>query len=622
MKSPPEQFTDEEARRADRCASSPARPGGAARPVLTRWPAYTEDEIRARVADLGPWFHNLDLDGVATAPEHFLHDYPAVKWRALRRRGARRSDRLDRARHRLQRRLLRHRDEAARRRPGGRRSTSTTRYLAQARFAAEVSGAGHRVPPALGLRRRRARRALRPRALPRACSTTCATRCWRSTSSTSTSPSDLLVFQSMQRGSDEIEPVAADYDFFEQRPLRPARLPEAALHRAPLRARPDQLVGRRTPPPPQAMLRSAGFDDRRPPGGGGLPLPARRARRRGRARSIRRAGGGAEAAAMIEAVKIWNEPNNKSHWDPLLDPEWDRFAAMARLAGAGDPGREPGAAARARGHVADRPVVHPPARRQGGARRDRRRRRARLSARLEPLADRRMAGEDRRDRGGHRQAGLGDRGRGLVLRLGGGAGLGREEDRRAPDRPGAAAALVQPLRPAEGLGGDDAAQARPRARPTTATSTWACCARTARPKPALEAYADLCGARWGSASGSTTRTPGSTRRWPGCAGSGCGTSAPGSPGRILPRGGARLVRPADGGARRVRGDGRPSASRPSTAASSRTTPARRRSPRSIAEFCAAMVRRYAPGRELPQVVGSPSSGPIGSDREHLARPEV
>jgi hypothetical protein len=23
---------------------------------------------------------------------------------------------------------------------------------------------------------------------------------------------------------------------------------------------------------------------------------------------------------MIEAVKIWNEPNNKSHWDPNLDP--------------------------------------------------------------------------------------------------------------------------------------------------------------------------------------------------------------------------------------------------------------------------------------------------------------
>jgi len=36
---------------------------------------------------------------------------------------------------------------------------------------------------------------------------------------------------------------------------------------------------------------------------------------------------------MIEAVKIWNEPNNKSHWDLDLDPGWDRFAEMARLAG-------------------------------------------------------------------------------------------------------------------------------------------------------------------------------------------------------------------------------------------------------------------------------------------------
>ena len=37
---------------------------------------------------------------------------------------------------------------------------------------------------------------------------------------------------------------------------------------------------------------------------------------------------------MIEAVKIWNEPNDKSHWDPNLDPEWDLFAQMTRLAGA------------------------------------------------------------------------------------------------------------------------------------------------------------------------------------------------------------------------------------------------------------------------------------------------
>jgi hypothetical protein len=32
------------------------------------------------------------------------------------------------------------------------------------------------------------------------------------------------------------------------------------------------------------------------------------------------------AKAMIEAVKFWNEPNNKSHWDLELDPGWSRFA--------------------------------------------------------------------------------------------------------------------------------------------------------------------------------------------------------------------------------------------------------------------------------------------------------
>jgi tRNA (mo5U34)-methyltransferase len=39
------------------------------------------EQIRREIARLGPWFHNLDLGGVKTAPEHFLGDYPAVKWR-------------------------------------------------------------------------------------------------------------------------------------------------------------------------------------------------------------------------------------------------------------------------------------------------------------------------------------------------------------------------------------------------------------------------------------------------------------------------------------------------------------------------------------------------------------
>jgi beta-xylosidase len=36
---------------------------------------------------------------------------------------------------------------------------------------------------------------------------------------------------------------------------------------------------------------------------------------------------------MIEAVMIWNEPNNKSHWDLEADPDWQAFADMAIAAG-------------------------------------------------------------------------------------------------------------------------------------------------------------------------------------------------------------------------------------------------------------------------------------------------
>jgi beta-xylosidase len=35
---------------------------------------------------------------------------------------------------------------------------------------------------------------------------------------------------------------------------------------------------------------------------------------------------------MIEAVKFWNEPNNKSHWNFELDPEWRTFSEMVKLA--------------------------------------------------------------------------------------------------------------------------------------------------------------------------------------------------------------------------------------------------------------------------------------------------
>jgi beta-xylosidase len=35
---------------------------------------------------------------------------------------------------------------------------------------------------------------------------------------------------------------------------------------------------------------------------------------------------------MIESIMFWNEPNNKSHWDFRIDPEWKEYSAMTALA--------------------------------------------------------------------------------------------------------------------------------------------------------------------------------------------------------------------------------------------------------------------------------------------------
>jgi beta-xylosidase len=37
---------------------------------------------------------------------------------------------------------------------------------------------------------------------------------------------------------------------------------------------------------------------------------------------------------MIDSIKFWNEPNNKSHWDIFADPEWREYARMTSLAAA------------------------------------------------------------------------------------------------------------------------------------------------------------------------------------------------------------------------------------------------------------------------------------------------
>jgi beta-xylosidase len=44
---------------------------------------------------------------------------------------------------------------------------------------------------------------------------------------------------------------------------------------------------------------------------------------------------------MVEAVMFWNEPNNKSHWNFELDPEWNTFSEMVNAAASAVSGINP-----------------------------------------------------------------------------------------------------------------------------------------------------------------------------------------------------------------------------------------------------------------------------------------
>ena len=171
------------------------------------------EEIRARVEALGPWFHNLDLDGVRTAPSHFLGDYPAVKWRRFADRIS--ADLTGRTVLDLGCNAGFYSIEMKRR--GAARVVgvdSDEGYLEQARFAARVSGLdiefrrlsvydlaalGERFDIVLfmgvlyHLRHPLLALDLIHEHVAR----------------------DVLVFQSMQRGSDQVDALKQDYDFWE-----------------------------------------------------------------------------------------------------------------------------------------------------------------------------------------------------------------------------------------------------------------------------------------------------------------------------------------------------------------------------------------------------------------------
>ena len=42
------------------------------------------DDLSRQIEALGPWFHNLRIGGIQTAPDHFLGDYPSFKWQGFR----------------------------------------------------------------------------------------------------------------------------------------------------------------------------------------------------------------------------------------------------------------------------------------------------------------------------------------------------------------------------------------------------------------------------------------------------------------------------------------------------------------------------------------------------------
>ncbi|HZR31998.1 MAG TPA: TIGR04290 family methyltransferase [Terriglobales bacterium] len=51
-----------------------------AAPAIT---SLNREALAHRIDELGEWFHNLDLYGIPTAPNHFLGDFPQVKWKHI-----------------------------------------------------------------------------------------------------------------------------------------------------------------------------------------------------------------------------------------------------------------------------------------------------------------------------------------------------------------------------------------------------------------------------------------------------------------------------------------------------------------------------------------------------------
>ena len=226
-------------------------------PPTVESPVSNTDELKQRVRALGQWFHNIELGGIQTAPDHFLGDYPSVKWKVfehaipsdlrgksvldigcnagfysieMKRRGADRVVAID----------------------------FDERYLAQARLATEVLGfdvefhklsvydlhqLGEKFDVVLflgvlyHLRHPLLALDLIHEHVAR----------------------DLLVFQSLQRGSETLQPVADDYEFWETEIFERDSFPKMYFIEKRYAGDPTNwwIPNRACA---EAMLRSAGFE--------------------------------------------------------------------------------------------------------------------------------------------------------------------------------------------------------------------------------------------------------------------------------------------------------------------------------------------------------------------------
>jgi len=52
-------------------------------PLATQPSVVEPGALEQQIRRLGDWFHNIDLNGVPTAPDHFLGDFPKVKWKHI-----------------------------------------------------------------------------------------------------------------------------------------------------------------------------------------------------------------------------------------------------------------------------------------------------------------------------------------------------------------------------------------------------------------------------------------------------------------------------------------------------------------------------------------------------------